>query len=116
MSGDRTTRPNQPDDDSFSDALDDMFGSSPAADENGSDQSPGAEPEHTSTHTPAQYTQPVAPLPSEPTSPQAPPQAQPQGRSFVRVLAMGCAGALALIVICFIILVIIGAVAGDPAT
>lgn len=117
MDDNRTVRPgNQGDsfDDDFVDALDDIFGvpdhaaSEPVPEPRQQEPLPGVHPSPPVSQIPPAYSWPEQGMTATP-----PPTT---GRTVTRVLMIGCAAIVALMILCFAILVVIGLVAGDPET
>ncbi len=102
MDDSRTGRPGN-EDDEFNDALDDLFGEQPAP-----AQPPEPSPEYVPPPQPQSVPQFTYPSQVPPASPQS------TGRTFTRVLLIGCVSIVGFLVACFVILVIIGILFGDP--
>jgi hypothetical protein len=111
MDDDTSRRTNQPDDDAFDDALDDLFGPPQSGvtpvPEPESGQPPAAPPSSYPRHDEfvRQQQQPIAP---QATS--------SQGSPVLRILGFGCVGIFVLLVGCVVMLAIIGALFGDTTT
>lgn len=103
MGDDIPRRGNDQDDESFADALDDMFG--PPATEQPINTEPAPSQD---APPPEQITSYPHPPESAPVS-QPPPQADGAQRPLARWFGIGCAGVLIFLCVCMIILGIIGA-------
>lgn len=119
MSRDRPTRRDEQDDDEFSDALDDLFGSS--AKDNAPGHDPSAErssmtdPDSSITEPSTTAEAPIDVQYYPQTGMPGPPATAQQGRTFTRTLGIGCASLLTLIFVCFIVFAIIGWLSGDTS-
>ena len=131
MSDDRKRQPDDPEDDTFADALDDLFGHeeqetrtvSPVSANPNSNPAPQRQARQESYTSPVSQANPepgrrpesehnANPLPSYSQTQTSAPQ-QVAGRSIARVAGIGCAAVVGITVLCLIILMIIGLVAGD---